>query len=95
VSVKGIRETRTLWTVMRVEQDEDGRDDGCVRVGSFWEEPLAVAEQQLLEAANSDPTVRHEVIASEPTVVYPADESPPWVPDPDRLKRRGYEEHEH
>jgi hypothetical protein len=25
------------------------------------------------------------------TVVYPADELPPWVDDPDRLKRRGYE----
>jgi hypothetical protein len=39
----------------------------------------------------TDLTIRYEALMIEATVVHPADESPPWVPDPDRLRRRGYE----
>ena len=30
------------------------------------------------------------VIESETTVVYPSDESPPWILDPSRFKKRGH-----
>jgi hypothetical protein len=76
---------------MRFERDEEGRDDDCVEVGTFWEESSAVAEQDRLAALEANPAVHYEVVATEATVVYPDDESSPWVSDPDRWKKRGYE----
>jgi hypothetical protein len=92
VSVEGIRETRPVWTVFRIGQDEHGRDDSFVEIASFWDRAEAVAERERLNGANADVAVYYEVIEAEATVVYPADESPPWVHDPDRLRKRGYED---
>jgi hypothetical protein len=89
--VKGIRGKHSIWTVARIEIDEHGRDDGFLPVASFWDEDEALADRQRRANAISDPTLRFEVVRAEATAVYPADESPPWAGDPDRLKRRGYE----
>jgi hypothetical protein len=93
--VDGTRETRPMWMVMRFKRDERGIDDNWVQVGSFWNETQALTEQAKLDSLSDDPSVHHEVIRTEATVVYPADESPPWVADPDRLAKRGYERPEH
>lgn len=77
---------------MRFWKDEDGRDDDAKNVGHFWNEPEAVAEAGRLNESNDDPAVRFEIIEVESSGIYPADENPPWVPDPERLIRRGYEQ---
>jgi hypothetical protein len=92
VIVEGIRETRPVWTVFRFGQDGHGRTDSAVEIASFWDQAEALAERERLSAANTDVAVSYEVIEAEATVVYPADEPPPWVHDPDRLRRRGYED---
>jgi hypothetical protein len=51
-----------------------------------------MAERERLNAMSGGSEVHHEVVTAEATVVYPADELPPWMHDPDRLKRRGYED---
>ncbi len=92
MSVEGIRETRPLWLVVRFERDDYGLDDNSVDIASFWDRAEALAERDRLESTNIDPTAHHEIIEAEATVVYPSDEAPPWVPDADRLKKRGYED---
>jgi hypothetical protein len=57
----------------------------------FWERALAVEERERLTRLNDAAAVHYEVIETTATVVYLDDESPPWVADPDRLKKRGYE----
>lgn len=89
--VKGIRYRRPRWIVMRFWKDEDGRTDDAKDIGHFWNQPEAVAEANHLNDANDDPAVWFEVIEVEASGIYPADENPPWVPDPERLIRRGYE----
>ncbi len=89
--MKPIRYTRPVWLLMRFELDEDGRDDDCVEIGSFWERAEAVAERERLAALVESPSVHYELIETEATGVYPDDESPPWISDPDRWKKRGYE----
>jgi len=89
--MKGIRATRPLWTVFRMERDEFGQDDGAHEAGRFWTEEEALAEQRRLTKENSDPRSYFIAIEVEATVVYPDDEEPPWVDDPDRLKKRGWE----
>ena len=90
--VDGIRASHPLWIVYRVEEDSDGRTDGVVDCGSFWTEAEAVTERDRLQTATTEERLTYEVIENVATVVYPADEPPPWVADPDRLKRRGYEQ---
>jgi len=87
----GVRESHPVWTVARIERDENGLDDGCFECASFWHETEAIAERDRLEAANTDQSSRYVIIQSMATVAYPSDELPPWVEDPDRLSRRGYE----
>ena len=87
----GIRESHLLWTVARIERDENGLDDGYVECASFWHQSHAIAERDRLEAANKDESFYCVIDESTATVVYPSDELPPWIEDPGRLKRRGYE----
>ena len=89
--MKATHYRRPIWLVMRFERDEDGRDDDCVQVGGFWDQPTAVAEQQRLAVLEKNPDVHYEIIATEAAGVYPNDEAPPWESDPDRWKKRGYE----
>jgi hypothetical protein len=89
--VKAIRAERPTWFVMRMERDEHGTEDGFLEPGFFWHEAEAFAERERLERLNADPEARYVVIDATASVVYPDDESPPWVSDPDRLKKRGYE----
>jgi hypothetical protein len=89
--MEGIRFRRPTWTVYRIWTDEDGIDDAIKDMGLFWGEENAVEEAARLNEANEDPDIRFEVIEHVTTGIYPADESPPWVPDPERLARRGYE----
>ncbi len=89
--MKGKRESHPIWIVARIEQDERGLDDGYVDCGSFWNEADAIAERDRLDAENTDPAARFVVDRNIATAVYPSDELPPWIDDPDRLKRRGYE----
>jgi hypothetical protein len=90
--VDAIRAERPTWLVMRMERDEQGIEDGFLESGLFWDESQAVAEQERLESLNADPKARYVVIEATASVVYPSDESPPWVSDPERLARRGYEQ---
>jgi hypothetical protein len=90
--VEAIRAERPTWSVMRMERDEHGTEDGFLESGVFWDESQAVVEQERLERLNADPKSRYVVIEATASVVYPSDESPPWVSDPERLKRRGYEQ---
>jgi hypothetical protein len=92
--MEGIRYRRPLWTVMRFAEDTDGRMDDAKDVASFWEEAPARDEATRLSQTNDDPTVTYEVVEVEATGVYPADEEPPWVRDPERLVRRGHEKPE-
>lgn len=87
-----IREARPVWFLMRFERDEFGRDDECAEVGMFWAEARAVDERERLTQLNADAAIHYEIAEATTTVVYPDDESPPWVTDPDRLKKRGYEQ---
>ena len=80
-----------MWEVACVTQDANGFDDGWVECGTFWNEAEAHAERDRLQAANTDTSSRYEVIELISTGIYPDDEHPPWIDDPDRLKRRGYE----
>jgi hypothetical protein len=89
--MESIRASHPIWEVARVERDDDGRDDGYVACASFWNEADATAERDRLERVNTDESNYFVVVEDIVTVVYPADEEPPWVDDPDRLKRRGYE----
>jgi hypothetical protein len=89
--MKAIRETRPQWLVMRFERDEHGLDDDCKELASFWERPQAIAERERLARLNTNPPAHYEVIEVEVTVAFPDDEPPPWVSDPDRWKKRGYE----
>jgi hypothetical protein len=78
--------------VMRFAEDTDGRIDDAKDVASFWEEARARDEASRLNQANRDQTVIYEVVEVEASGVYPADEEPPWVPDPERFSSRGYED---
>jgi hypothetical protein len=89
--MEGVRFRKPLWTVIRYA---DGRIDDATDVGSFWEEARARDEASRLTQANGDSTVSYEVVEGEASGVYPADENPPWMPDPERLIRRGYEKSE-
>jgi len=91
IGVKGIPYRRPEWVVWRFWKDADGVTDDAKDSGRFWDRSEAVAEANRRNDANTDPAVWYEVIESEATGVYPADEKPPWVPDPGRLRRRGYE----
>jgi hypothetical protein len=77
-----------VWQLLN---DADGRVDGSKEIESFWEKAQALDEADRLNGANTDRDVFYEAIEAEARGVYPADEPPPWVPDPDRLTRRGYE----
>jgi hypothetical protein len=68
-----------------------GEDESFLEAGAFWSEEEAQSECERLQGLQTDLTIRYEALMIEATVVHPADESPPWVPDPDRLRRRGYE----
>jgi hypothetical protein len=92
--MEGIRYRRASWIVWRFWKDDDGRTDDAKVIGGFWNESEAVAEASRLNESNTDPAVWYEVIETEASGVYPADENPPWVPDPERLTRRGYERQE-
>lgn len=89
--MRGIRFSRPLWTVALIERDKDGRDDGWVECNVFWNEADAIAERDRLAEANTDVSFYYVVSDDMATGVYPADETPPWIQDPDRLKERGYE----
>jgi hypothetical protein len=89
--MEGVRATHPLWLIHRVEVDERGDDESFLEAGSFWSEEEARSECERLQGLQPDLTIRYEALTIEATVVHPADESPPWVPDPDRLRRRGYE----
>jgi hypothetical protein len=89
--VEGVRAKHPIWIVGRYERDEDGRTDGYVEVESFWSQEEADRERDRLHALNQNPSAEYVVQEHETTVVYPADEPPPWEPDPDRLRRRGWE----
>ncbi len=78
--MKATHYRRPIWLVMRFERDEDGRDDDCVQVGGFWDQPTAVAEQQRLAVLEKNPDVHYEIIATEAAGVYPNDEAPPGSP---------------
>ena len=90
-SVDAIRATHPAWHICRVEADERGEDEFFMEGGTFWSEAEARSECARLQQIQTNPAVRYEALVAEATVVYPADETPPWVPDPDRLRRRGYE----
>jgi hypothetical protein len=89
-SVKAMRETRSMWSVMRLERDENGMEDGFLAARFVWNESQAVAERERLQGLNADSAVRYVVIEGASSVVYPDDESPPWVADLD-WKKRGHE----
>jgi hypothetical protein len=89
--MESIRASHLHWEVARIERDKDGRDDGYVVCASYWNEADATAERERLDRGNTDESYYFVVVEQLVTVVYPADEQPPWVDDPDRLKRRGYE----
>lgn len=89
--MEGVRAAHPAWLIQRVEVDERGYDESFLEAGAFWSEEEARSECERLQRLQSDPTTRYEPLMAEGTVVYPADESPPWVPDPDRLRKRGYE----
>ena len=89
--VKARRETRPSWSVMRLNRDENGIEDGSLEAGFFWDDSLAETERERLEGLNADPAVRYVVIEAAASVVYPDDESPPWVAGLD-WKKRGYEQ---
>jgi hypothetical protein len=91
--MKSIRASHPIWEVARIERDKDGRDDGYVVCGLHWNEADAAVERDRLERENTDDSFYFVVAEETVTVAYPADEHPPWVDDPDRLKRRGYEVH--
>jgi len=86
------RAQRDQWTVFEMERDEDGRDDGAIFIKSYWHESEARSECNRLSAMCVDESRHYVVIKNEVSVVYPSDESPPWVPHPDRLKKRGWED---
>lgn len=65
--------------------------DDWQHVSGHWDEPSARDEASRLNRANDEPSARYDVVQVESRGVYPADESPPWEPDPDRFKSRGYE----
>jgi hypothetical protein len=88
--MKGVRVTRPIWTVYRNVRTEYG-EDGAGEFGDFWDEAEAVATRDRLTAENEDDRYRFYVVRAEATVVYPEDEQPPWIDDPDRLKNRGWE----
>ena len=90
--MEAVRETRPIWLLMRMERDEFGQDDDCAEVGMFWERAPAVEERDRLTKLNDAPAVHYEIVRATTTIVYPDDESPPWVPDPERWKKRGYEQ---
>ena len=92
--MEGVPFRRPLWTVLRYAEDADGRIDDQKLVGSFWEEGRAREEASRLIQASGDPAVGYAVIQGEASGVYPADENPPWIRDPERLTRRGYEKPE-
>lgn len=87
----GIRYQRPVWTVYRMWTNEAGRVDDARDVGTFWEQGRAESEAARLNHANADTAVEYIVSESEATGYYPADEEPPWVSDPDRWRKRGYE----
>jgi hypothetical protein len=89
--VEGIRFRRPCWIVWSFWKDEDGRTDDAKIIGRFWGHSEALAEMNRQNEANTDESAWFEVTETEASGVYPADEKPPWVPDPDRLARRGYE----
>jgi hypothetical protein len=91
VRVEGIRYRKPVWVVYRFWQNADGIDDDAKDLGLFWDQTGAVEEADRLNRSNTDPAVRYEVLEHEVIGVYPADEKPPWVSDPDRWKKRGYE----
>jgi hypothetical protein len=80
--------------VTRFWEDADGLTDDAKEIASFWNQREAAAEANRLNHSNTDPAVWYEVIEAEVSGVYPADEKPPWVRDPERLIRRGYERRE-
>jgi hypothetical protein len=90
-SVRGIRYQRPVWTVYRMWTNDEGRVDDARDVGKFWEQSRAESAAARLNDANTDPAVEYIVSESEAFGYYPADEEPPWVSDPDRRKKRGYE----
>jgi hypothetical protein len=90
--VKSIRATHPIWQVVRIELDERGEDELFMHGAAFWSEDEALAERDRSRALNQDPDVRFELLESVGEVVYPADEAPPWVNDPDRWRKRGYED---
>lgn len=85
------RTTRPQWTVIEMTRDENGWDDGALLLDSFWSEADALGERDRLAALNRDESTYYSVVENEITVVYPSDELPPWMPDLDRLKKRGYD----
>ena len=89
--VEGIRYRRPQWILTRFWKDDDGRTDDAKHIGYFWSQAEATAEASHLNETNDDPAAWYEVIEVEASGVYPADENPPWVPDLERLTRRGYE----
>lgn len=50
------------------------------------------AERSRLASTNDDADVVYEIVGGTAHGVYPEDESPPWVDDPERLRKRGYED---
>ena len=89
--MKGVRYRRAVWEVARLTRDADGFDDDYDACGTFWNQAEANAERDRLQTANTDASSRYEVFQFLITGTYPDDEQPPWIDDPDRLKRRGYE----
>jgi hypothetical protein len=77
---------------MRFWEDENGLTEESRHLGSFWDKAEAVGELDRLRESTDDSSTTYEVIEVDASGVYPADETPPWVHDPDRLHRRGYEQ---
>ena len=89
--MEGVRATHQYWLICRVEVDKRGYDESFLEAGRFWSEEEARSECGRLHRLPSDATIRYEAVMGEATFIYPADESPPWARDPDRLRKRGYE----
>lgn len=89
--MEAVRFERPVWTVYRFGLDADGRLDDAIDMGSWWTLSDADAECQRLASLNDDPDYFYEVVEGTASGVYSADEAPPWIEDPERLRRLGHE----
>jgi len=88
--MNGIGFTRPVWTVLCNVRTDYG-EDGAGAFGTFWDEAEAEATRDRLAREKDDDNYIFYVVRTEASGVYPDDEQPPWVDDPDRLKKRGWE----